>query len=276
MPETSSYSLDDLLYLMRRLRDPESGCPWDLKQSFETIAPYTLEEVYEVVDTIERHDYKHLSEELGDLLFQVVFYSQLGEESELFGFQNIVDTLCDKLIMRHPHVFPEGDLSTRRSSDKEPEEKTIKQTWESIKQAERQNKGRNNILDDIPKALPALIRAKKLQKRAANHGFDWPDESGVLDKMHEEIDELSQAVAGGDLRDVEEEMGDLLFTCVNLARHLGIDSETALRRSNNKFQQRFEHMEQQLATVNREFSCLPPDEMEVLWKKAKIDLNKEP
>ena len=183
------HSLDNLLYLMRRLRDPDTGCPWDLKQTFETIVPYTLEEVYEVVDTIEREDYVHLKEELGDLLFQVVFYGQLGEEQDLFCFDDIITTLVEKLVTRHPHVFPEGTLTSSREDGVVPDETQIKQTWESLKSSERKEKGRSSVLADIPESLPALTRASKLQKRAANHGFDWPSISGVVDKLDEETTE---------------------------------------------------------------------------------------
>ena len=263
-------TLQNLLYLMRRLRDPETGCPWDLKQTFATIVPFTLEEVYEVVDTIEREDYPHLKEELGDLLFQVVFYSQLGEEQGLFDFQQVVSVLTDKLVSRHPHVFPEGTLHSRRDPQDNPNEKEIKQTWERLKQGEREDKGRASILDDIPRALPALSRAQKLQKRAANHGFDWPDSGGVWNKLHEEIDELKGALREQNQHRIEEELGDVLFTAVNLGRHLGIDTELALRNASRKFETRFQYLEEKLAESGEEVANTSPQRLDQLWREAKL------
>ena len=275
MPEARAanaqkYSLDDLRYLMRRLRDPDTGCPWDIKQTFQTIAPYTLEEIYEVIDTIEREDYSHLREELGDLLFQVIFYSQLGEEQSLFGFEEIVSGLVEKLVVRHPHVFPDGTLHSQRSRGDMCAEGEIKQTWETIKKTEREEKGKQGILADIPPGLPALIRATKLQKRAANHGFDWPDVDGPLEKLQEEIGELSEAIAANQTAAIVEEVGDVLFTVVNVCRHLGVESESALRSAARKFEQRFNHMEQQAELQGRFFDDLDTDEMEQLWLQAKV------
>ena len=266
---TDHYQLADLLYLMRRLRDPVSGCPWDLKQSFETIVPFTLEEVYEVVDTIEQGDYGHLREELGDLLFQVVFYSQLGAEQALFDFDQVVSELVSKLVKRHPHVFPEGSLSSMRSGDGEPDEGNIKQNWESLKRDERRAKGRVSILDDIPVALPALSRAQKLQKRAANHGFDWPDTDGIFDKLTEETDELKTALQLQSREAIEEELGDLLFTVVNLCRHLKVDAEGALRKGSRKFEQRFHHIEARLAASDEEIDDCSLERLDQLWNEAK-------
>ena len=263
--------LQDLLYLMKRLRDSETGCPWDLKQSFASIVPFTLEEVYEVVDTIEREDYAHLKEELGDLLFQVVFYSQLGEEQGLFDFEQVVSVLTEKLVSRHPHVFPDGTLHSHRDAQAEPDEQDIKQTWERLKQSERQDKGRSSILDDIPRALPALSRAQKLQKRAANHGFDWPDCGGVWNKLHEEIDELKGALRDQNQQNIEEELGDLLFTAVNLGRHLGVDSELALRNASRKFESRFQHLEEKLAESGEEVAKTSPQRLDQLWREAKLE-----
>ncbi|WP_461481856.1 nucleoside triphosphate pyrophosphohydrolase [Porticoccus sp.] len=264
-----NYQLDDLLRLMARLRDPDSGCPWDLKQSFETIVPFTLEEVYEVIDTIEREDFTHLKEELGDLLFQVVFYSRLGEEQGLFDFAEVVSVLVEKLVNRHPHVFPEGTLESRRATDVPPDETAIKQTWEDLKRGQRREKGQHSILADIPLGLPALSRAQKLQKRAATQGFDWPDSSGVFAKLDEEIAELKIAIQQGDSQAVEEELGDLLFSAVNLSRHLKVDAESVLRRASRKFEARFQLVERQLNRSGEKMSDCSPDYLEKLWEQAK-------
>ncbi len=274
---TAGYTIDDLRYLMQRLRDPETGCPWDLKQTYKTIASHTLEEVYEVIDTIERNDLSHLGEELGDLLFQVIFYSQLGSEEQIFDFDTVVNGIVEKLVRRHPHVFPQGTLQSERDPnvDAAAEEARIKQVWEQIKKQERAEKGERGTLDDIPMAMPALSRAQKLQKRAATTGFDWDNCEDVLSKVKEEVAELeaemqadnNSAVNG---QAVEEELGDLLFSCVNLARHLGIDPERAMRSANNKFQRRFEQIET-LASKNMPsgLSEMSVDEMELLWAQVK-------
>ena len=263
------YQLEDLLYMMQRLRDPETGCPWDLKQTFETIVPYTLEEVYEVVDTIERQDYAHLKEELGDLLFQVVFYSQLGEEQDLFSFDDVISILVNKLFTRHPHVFPEGTLVSTREAGVVPDEAKVKQTWESIKTSERKEKGRHSVLADIPESLPALTRATKLQKRAASHGFDWPSIDGVVDKLDEETAELKMALQQCDQENIEEELGDLLFTMANLCRHVGMDAETTLRKSSRKFEHRFQHIESRVADKGATLKETSLDELDQLWDEAK-------
>jgi len=269
---TAGYTIDDLRYLMQRLRDPETGCPWDLKQSYKTIAPHTLEEVYEVIDTIERNDLSHLGEELGDLLFQVVFYSQLGAEDEIFDFDTVVHGIVEKLVRRHPHVFPLGTLQSERdpNADAASEEVRIKQVWEQIKKQERAEKGERRTLDDIPMAIPALTRAQKLQKRAATTGFDWDNSEDVLSKVKEEVAELEAEIGADNSLAMEEELGDLLFSCVNLSRHLGIDPERAMRAANNKFQRRFEAMEVLASDKNpSEFSQMSIDEMELLWAEVK-------
>lgn len=265
------YDLDDLRQLMRRLRDPDSGCPWDLKQDYRTITPHTLEEVYEVVDTIERGDYGHLREELGDLLFQIVFYVQLAEEEARFGFADVVDGIVRKLLRRHPHVFPDGSLASRRDDSVVPEDDVIKATWEALKQEEREDKGQRGLLADIPVALPALTRAQKVQKRAAKAGFDWPDASGVLAKIGEEMAELEAEMAASesDSSRIEYELGDLLFSCVNLSRHLGCDVEQALRRATAKFESRFAAMEALAADRGENFEQLSPDHKEQLWAMVK-------
>jgi ATP diphosphatase len=261
-----NYSLTDLRYLMARLRDPETGCPWDIKQSYSTIASHTVEEVYEVVDAIERNNLSDLSEELGDLLFQIVFYCQLAEEQGEFDFDTVINHITSKLVRRHPHVFPEGTLESTRAGSS-IDEQQIKKNWEAIKQEERQDKGNTGILDDVPMALPAQLRATKLQKRAANYNFDWPNTEGVMDKVKEELAELQQEVDSGDKALQEEELGDLMFACVNLARHLSIDPERALAKTNNKFKRRFESMDAELDLKNNQ--SLDTDSLEQAWNNAK-------
>lgn len=262
------YSLDDLLAVMARLRDPERGCPWDLQQDFASIAPHTLEESYELVDAIERGDYAQVREELGDVLFQVIFYAQLGREQGRFTFDELLHGLVEKLLRRHPHVFPSGAL---RDSDGPVTAavEQVNQNWERIKQDERRAKSLNGSLDDVPTALPALSRAAKLQKRAARVGFDWNDWRDVLEKMDEEKHELIEAVARGERAHIEDELGDLLFCCVNLARFLDVDSETALRAANRKFERRFRFIEQALAQQGRTPQQASLAEMEALWREAK-------
>lgn len=267
-----SYRLDDLLYLMARLRDPQYGCPWDLEQSFETIVPHTLEEAYEVADAIAEGDFRQLAGELGDLLFQVVYYAQLGREAGHFGWDEVVDGITRKLVRRHPHVFPDGNLRTPPGTLNLPQEQ-IKRRWEEIKAEERAERTdapeQLSLLDDIPKALPALSRAQKLQGRAARAGFDWPDTLPVIDKLAEELDEIRQAIAQGDQAAVAEEVGDLLFCTVNLARHLKVDAETALRAGNDKFEQRFRFIEQQLSEGGRGVEQCSLQELDALWDEAK-------
>ena len=273
------YSVDDLLYLMSRLRDPESGCPWDIKQTFDTIVPHTLEEAYEVADAIAKQDFPHLKEELGDLLFQVIFYSQMGKEQQHFQFEDIVHTLVSKLIRRHPHVFPTGELHSEDNHIKLSDEE-IKGRWEAIKQQERQEKAEQDrlagkaetkpgLLDDVPAALPALQRAEKLQKRAATVGFDWPETEQVLDKIEEEIAELREALAKGNQAYIQDEMGDLFFAMTNLSRHINVKSEIALRGTNDKFTRRFSHIEKTLGQQGKTLEDASLEEMEALWQAAK-------
>ncbi|MFK3726003.1 nucleoside triphosphate pyrophosphohydrolase [Pseudomonas monteilii] len=266
-----TYTLDDLLALMARLRHPQHGCPWDLKQDYASIVKHTLEEAYEVADTIERGDFAHLQGELGDLLFQVVYYSQLAREEGRFAFAEVVDGITRKLIRRHPHVFPTGDLHAPLDTPRLSEDQ-VKARWEAIKAEERAEQGapeQLSLLDDVPAALPALSRATKLQKRAAQVGFDWPDALPVLDKVREELDEVLQAMAEGDADAIEDELGDLLFATANLARHLKQDPENALRRANRKFERRFRFIEQALRDSARPFEDCTLDELDALWGEAK-------
>lgn len=266
------YQLDDLLHLMARLRDPRHGCPWDLKQSYATIVPYTLEEAYEVADAIERGDFEHLPGELGDLLFQVVYYSQLAREEGRFEFAQVVDGITAKLIRRHPHVFPDGDLYGAPDAAK-LEEAAVKQRWEELKAEERARKAaapeQLSLLDDVPGALPALSRAVKLQKRAAQVGFDWPEALPVVDKLREELDEVLEAMSENDAEAIAEEIGDLLFVVTNLARHLKVDPEGALRAANGKFERRFRYIEQALREAGRPIENCSLDELDALWGEAK-------
>ena len=264
-----TYTVEDLIYVMRRLRDPLTGCPWDIMQDFASVVPHTLEEAYEVVDAIEQEDYLHLGEELGDLLFQVIFYSQLGDEKELFNFHEVVDQQVSKIITRHPHVFPQGTIKSERLAHDVPEEAQIKENWEAIKQRDRNSRGALGRLADVPHALAALSRAQKLQKRASRHGFDWTEISGVIAKIDEERAELEQALKANDKQQIEEELGDLIFACVNLARHKGLDAEAMLRKSNRKFESRFALMEEQANTEQVEFDDLSADQKNRLWELAK-------
>lgn len=257
----SQQAIDRLLGVMAALRDPKGGCPWDLKQTFNSIVPYTLEEAYEVADTIERGDYDHLKEELGDLLFQVVFYARLAEEEGRFDFSDISDGMADKLIKRHPHVFDNDHDAI--------EESQIKAKWELTKAKERQEKGQSGVLADIPIGLPALTRAQKLSKRASSVGFDWPDSEGVWAKLAEESEELKQAIANQDPENIEEELGDMMFVMVNLSRHLGVDAETALRKSSRKFEQRFAHVEQRVESCQKDWSEASLSQLDGYWREAK-------
>lgn len=268
------YKLDDLLHLMARLRDPQHGCPWDLRQDYASIVPHTLEEAYEVADTIARRDFPQLRDELGDLLFQVIYYSQLGREDGHFDFAQVVDGITRKLVRRHPHVFPDGDLHGPLDLPR-LDEATIKRRWEEIKAEERAEKAaapeQLSLLDDVPAALPALSRAAKLQKRAANVGFDWADATPVVAKIQEELDEVREAMANGQAAQVAEEVGDLLFVMVNLARHLQVDAEDALRQANAKFERRFRFIEEALKAQDRSPQEASLEEMDALWDAAKVE-----
>jgi len=273
-----SYTIEDLKTLMARLRDPETGCPWDTKQTYSTIVPHTIEEAYEVADAIERADYPHLKDELGDLLFQVIFYAQIGREDGHFDFDSVVDHLVRKLVRRHPHVFPEGTLESRIDPDNRPSEAWIKESWERIKAEERAEKPAAeeavSRLDGIARTLPAMARAEKLQRRAARHGFDWPDIAPVFDKLHEEIDELKEAWqaaehGAGERDAVEDELGDLLFVCVNLARFMKVNPEQALKRTNHKFEARFRAIEQVLVREGRDMDDESLEALDAIWQSVK-------
>ena len=242
------HGIGDLLELMRRLRDPQTGCPWDLKQDHASLLAHTLDEVYELADAVERADLAQLRDELGDYLFQAVFYAQIAAEQGAFDFEDVTDAIVKKLLRRHPHVFPDGTLASRREPGSVPDTREIKATWEKIKQADRRGRELGSVLDDVPLALPALARAEKLQRRAASAGFDWASWEGVVGKLEEELAELREAAGGEDALAREEELGDLLFCCVNLARHLGVNAENALRRANIKFESRFRGVEEEIAS----------------------------
>lgn len=254
--------------LMARLRAPVGGCAWDIDQSFETIAPYTIEEAYEVADAITQGDRMALKEELGDLFFQSVFHAQMADEEGAFNLDDVVDNLVTKMIRRHPHVFDQTD-------DRTAEDQVV--AWEQVKAAERAAKGQTKakgVLADVALALPALMRAEKLQKRAARVGFDWPDLDGVIDKINEESQELKDAYESGEHADIEDEMGDLLFAVTNLARKMGVDPEVALRGTNNKFTRRFNYIEAQAVSEDRSVSDMTLDEMEQFWQAAKREERK--
>ena len=258
--------MEPLLALMARLRDPESGCPWDREQTYETIVPYTIEEAYEVADAIARGDREALKSELGDVLFQVVFYSQIAREEGAFGFADVVEAITAKMTRRHPHVFGEVEYADRAEQSA---------AWERIKLEERGGES-GGALAGVPLALPALTRAAKLQRKASRVGFDWPELTPVLAKIEEELEEIRQALSDGAERArVAEEVGDMLFACVNLARHLGVDPEAAVRGANHKFESRFRHIESELARSGRSPERVSLEEMDALWDMAKSREKKE-
>ncbi len=252
--------INNLLNIMQALRDPETGCPWDLEQDFRSIYPYTIEEAYEVADAIDREDWQGLQDELGDLLLQVVFHAEMARERGLFDFGNVVNSITDKMKRRHPHVFGDASIDTAAAQN---------EAWAVFKQAERSDAGEAGILSGVAQALPALKRAEKLSRRAAGVGFDWPDIAGVRAKVDEELAELDIAREEGNDADVADELGDLLFATVNLARHLGIDPEDALRAGNNKFVRRFQALEKNLSDREEAWSDLTLEEMETRWQQVK-------
>ena len=254
-----------LLEIMERLRDPETGCPWDVTQTFETIAPYTIEEAYEVSEAIASGDRDKICDELGDLLLQVVFHAQMATEEDSFTFEDVAKQVSDKMVRRHPHVF--GNLPAT-------DEKLVKQNWEAIKRAERADASNGqtaSILDDITSTLPAMVRAAKLQKRAASVGFDWPDIKAVIQKMYEELDELDQVLTDTpqDKERLQDEIGDILFVASNLARKAGLDPEAALLGCNRKFERRFRYIEERLNNQNCRLEDASLEQMEALWNEAK-------
>ncbi|SLN42388.1 Nucleoside triphosphate pyrophosphohydrolase [Aquimixticola soesokkakensis] len=253
--------MEQLLEIMRRLRDPAGGCPWDIAQTFDTIAPYTIEEAYEVEDAIARGDMGDLKSELGDLLFQSVFHAQIAADQGAFTFEDVVRAIADKMIERHPHVF--GD----QSNDKSPQQQTV--DWEHQKAGERARRGELRVLDGVALGLPALMRAQKLQKRAARVGFDWPDAGHVVDKIAEEAGELVEARDQLTQAEVIEEYGDLMFVMVNLGRHLGVEAEEALRAANAKFQRRFNAVEDRLKAMGKAPSDSDLAQMDALWTEVK-------
>ncbi len=260
-PTDTQIAIDRLLRIMTELRNPQTGCPWDREQTFRTIAPYTIEEAYEVADAIEHDRMDALKDELGDLLFQVVFHAQMSQEAGGFGFQAVADAISDKMERRHPHVF--GDAQIRTEAEQ-------RFAWEEQKAKERKSSGEGespvSALDGVARALPALMRAEKLQNRAARVGFDWPEIAPVYDKIDEEIEEVKSAVTAAE---IEEELGDLLFAVVNLARHHGVDAELALRRGNDKFESRFRQIENHLTAAGRRPSECSLEELEELWLLVK-------
>ncbi|MEP0356082.1 nucleoside triphosphate pyrophosphohydrolase [Paraglaciecola sp.] len=261
----NSAAIEQLLHIMKRLRDPVTGCPWDLKQTFETLVPYTIEETYEVVDAISRKDMGDIKDELGDLLFQVVFYGQLGEEQQVFTFDDIVQGISDKLIRRHPHVFGDSQIQ----NDQE-----LSQQWDDIKTQERIKAGKNDdlsVLANIPSGVTPLTKAHKLQKQCAKVGFDWPTIEPVVGKVKEEIQEVMEEVQveTPNQQRIEEEIGDLLFSVVNLARHLNVNAESALIKANHKFEQRFRQVEVTLENHESSIYSASLDEMEAAWQRVK-------
>jgi len=256
--------LQNIITIMAQLRHPETGCPWDVKQDFASIAPYTIEEAYEVADAIETGDRAALCDELGDLLLQVVFHARIAEEEGSFTLADVAKSICDKMIHRHPHVFGANERPTAAEQ---------KQQWELIKEQERAAKGNTRILDNIPRGLAPMQRALKLQKRAASVGFDWPEISQLLEKMQEEAQELAVELAKDEdnTARITDEVGDLLFVAVNLARKAGVDPETALIGCNKKFEKRFNYIEQRIENDNKTFDDVTLEQMEDLWQAAKSD-----
>ena len=260
-------SIKQLLEIMSALRDPISGCPWDLEQDFQSLIPYTIEEAYEVADAIERSDLDDVKNELGDLLFQIIFYSELAEEQQAFNFNDVVQEISDKLIRRHPHVFSNAKVKDAKEQTKE---------WEKIKQQEREDKANRSLtsisfLDDVSRTLPSLMRAEKLQKRAAKEGFDWPNIKDVMLKVHEEINEVQQELDAEiqDKEKIQDEIGDLFFSCINLSRHAGLEAEQCVRKANLKFERRFRALEKLANGRKLQLNEMTVDALEALWQEVK-------
>jgi len=260
--------INELLTLMACLRDKQNGCPWDQQQSFKSIASYTLEEAYEVLDAIEREDHEHLKEELGDLLFQVVFYAQIGKEEGRFDFDDIASGIVEKMLRRHPHVFPSGKLDSFGSGTSVDQE-SLSEQWQTIKAQEKSALKRHSLLDDVPVSMPALMQAAKLQKKASKVGFDWDDTAPVFNKIREELDELEAAMKGMEQDHIEAEMGDILFAMSNLARHVKVSPDVALNRTNVKFRRRFSRIESLLSEQNKEITHCSLEELDQYWEQAK-------
>ena len=262
--------IEHLLGIVRRLRDPDQGCPWDVGQTFQSIVPHTIEEAYELADAIESNDFDQIREEAGDVLFQVLFYAQMADEKQHFNFADVVDGLSEKLIRRHPHVFSRNSTAQQETPIAVYD---VSDSWEKIKRTERQRKQQSGILDDIPVSLPALTRAQKIQKRASRVGFDWADVAGVFEKLEEEICELKEALVEGEKAAIESELGDVLFCVVNLARHLDFDAETAMRGATRKFEGRFRLMEEQAIASGSRLEDESVSTLEARWQTAKRDLS---
>ncbi|MGR8981040.1 MAG: nucleoside triphosphate pyrophosphohydrolase [Gammaproteobacteria bacterium] len=254
----------NLLDIMSRLRDPDHGCAWDVKQDFKTLIPYVIEEAYEVVDAIERNDIGDLRSELGDLLLQVVFHAQIADERGLFNFEQVSQSICEKLVRRHPHVFADAVFATDEERHR---------AWEEAKAEERSEKDKSpepaSVLAGVARSLPALLECEKIQDRAAHHGFDWPEALPVFDKVMEELEEVKEAWKSGDQAHIREEIGDLLLVVVNLARHLNVNSERALKESTQKFSRRFQYIEEQVAASGRSLTDCGLDELDAFWHEAK-------
>ncbi len=251
-------SFDQLVEILNRLRDPVTGCPWDLKQTPLSLIPNFIEELYECVEAIEEEDYNALSEELGDLMLHIVFQCQIATEEQRFNIENVLHNINSKLVRRHPHVFGDIDLTDADS---------VKMNWERIKKAEKQE--RISVLEGIPRALPGLIYAQRTQEKAASVGFDWQDHKPVIDKLHEEIAELNEALELDDPDKIREEVGDLLFTIVNLSRKLHIDSETVVKETTRKFTRRFQYIEEHYRTKGEDIHAASLEELDAVWEKAK-------
>ena len=263
-----AYDIEDLKRLMERLRDPAYGCPWDLKQTYQSIAPFTLEECLELIDALEQSDYEHVEEELGDLLFQVIFYAQLGKEEGRFDFDSVVSGITAKLLRRHPHVFKDGELEG--IIEDRTSMATIKANWEKTKAEERADRSQTSVMDDVPATLGALSRAQKLQKRAATVGFDFSSANEVSACLLGEYRELEHAMASGDQNEIENELGDVLFTVVNAARHLKVDSEAALRKANRRFEARIRSAERDAADEGTSLMEESAERLDERWQKAKL------
>ena len=266
-------SIQQLIEIMQALRDPDSGCPWDLQQNFQSLIPYTIEEAYEVADAIEKNKLDDIKTELGDLLFQIIFYSQLAQEQQAFNFNDVAESICEKLVRRHPHVFADAKVEGAEQQTKE---------WEKLKQQEREAKAETpssqlSCLDDVSRTLPSLMRAEKLQKRAAREGFDWPDIKGVIAKIYEEMDEVKHEhdAEVQETEKLEDEIGDLFFSCINLSRFVGVDAEQSLRKANLKFERRFRTLEERAMQKSQKLSELNIDELEALWQAVKKDESDE-